>query len=327
MRHKRVIGAGRLADMWASSSMYFVDGDNGNSSNRGLYVDEAVTLISTAVNNCNNAGYRDATIYVRPRSTSTGNQTYYVDNVTIPIGLAGLSVIGAGSNPKRPYMGIDVKAASTTSHLVNVKAPHVTLEGLRLAGTGQNATDDVAIVYAYNYGNGSGAPYGLCIRGCRLDNAKLGAAVRMDSPVGVVIEDCSFHDNAKSIYTTLSEMSGAAFGPRVENCDFGGAAAGRDVDILISQGGLGNTTGADHWLIKWCDFTDDLPAKGANNRFIKIANADVGHIAFCTFPVSPGANHIDTYGAAGTTCVIPTTWTMAGCYGPEDIDQIHPQSA
>jgi hypothetical protein len=146
----------------------------------------------------------------------------------------------------------------------------------------------------------------------------------MDSPVGVLIEDCSFHDNAVSIYSTLSEMSGAAFGPRVENCDFGGAVASRDMDIYVSQGGLGNTTGADHWLIVRCNFLDGLPAKGSNNRFVKIANADMGHLAFCTFPVDPGANHIDTFGASGNQCIIPTTWTMAGCFGSSDADPIHP---
>jgi hypothetical protein len=324
MKLKRMIGAGRLSDMWAADRMYFVDGDNGNVSNTGLgYPEYALTLPSAAVNAANSAGYRDAVIYIRPRSTATGNQTYYIDNITIPIGLAGLSMIGAGSNPKRPYMGVDIKASASTSHVVNVKAPHVTLEGMRLAGTGQNATDAVAIVNAYNYGNSSGAPYGLTIRGCRLDNAKTGGAVRMDSPVGVLIEDCSFHDNVKGIYSTLSEMSGASFGPRVENCDFGGAVATRGVDIYVSQGGLGNTTGADSWLIVRCNFLDGLP-NGGDNRFIKIANGDMGHIAFCSFPVDPGANMIDTFGAAGSQCILPTTWTMAGCYGSSDADPIHP---
>jgi hypothetical protein len=316
-------------EIWTAtttSEIQFVDGDNGSNGNAGWSPKKAVASITQAVTNV--TGKAAAVIYVRPKANTTdSNQSYYVDNVTIPITVPGLSIIGAGSNPSRPYFGVDIKANTSTSVLFDVLASGVTLEGMRLAGTGQNATDGIAIVRAINYGTSSGSPYGLCIRGCRLDNARTGGAINMDSPVGVLIEDCSFHDCAVGITSNQGQMSSAAFGPRIENCDFGGAAASRDMDIYISQAGKGNTTGGDHYLIYRCMFMDDLPAKGDNNRFIKIANADTGMIAYCGFSTSPGANHIDTYGAAGNQCVIPTTWKMVGCFGGGDADPIHPAEA
>lgn len=309
-----------------TAEIQFVDGDYGSDGNAGWSPKKAVSSITQAITNI--GAKSSSIIYVRPRAnTTSSNQTYYVDNVTIPVTMPGLAIVGAGSNPSRPYLGVDIKANTSTSALFNVKASHVTLEGMRLAGTGQNATDGVAIVYAYNYGNSSGSPYGLTVRGCRIDNAKTGGGIRMDSPVGVLIENCSFHDCAVGIYSTLSEMAGAAFGPVVQNCDFGGAVAARDMDIYVSQGGLGNTVGHDHFVIKWCNFGDGLPAKGGNNRFIKIANGDTGQIIWCTFPVDPGANMIDTFGASGTQCIIPTSWTMSGCWGSSDADPIHPAAA
>lgn len=330
VKYYRNAGVLSPREAWTStttSQIQFVDGDYGADGNAGWSPKQAVASITQAVTNC--VGKYNSVIYVRPKSSATSAQSYYTDNVTIPITVMGLSIIGAGSNPSRPYLGVDIKASTTTSHLFTVKAGAVTLEGMRLTGTGQNATDGISIIRAPNYGNSTGSPYGLTLRGLRLDNAKSGAAVYLDSPVGVLIEDCSFHDCVYGIYSVLLQMSGAAFGPRVENCDFGGAAATRDCDVYVSQGGLGNTTGHDHFLIKSCTFQDDLPAKsgGAHNRFIKIANADMGMIAYSGFSISPGANHIDTYGAAGNQCIIPTTWKMVGCFGGGDADPIHPAEA
>ena len=324
------IGAGTLADIWNSGAVYFVDGDNGSAGNVGLDPSSAVALPSTAVNMANSVGARGASVYIRPRSTAASAQTYYVDNIVIPLSLPGLSVIGAGSNPIRPYLGVDIKSNNVDNPVVNVKAVGVLLQGMRLAGTGQTAATTSYIVKAVaDSANGLYAS-GLAIRYCQFGNARAGGAVYLNSPASVAIEGCLFHECLVGISTVQSYASYADWGLYVVDCDFGGRTTVRSMDIYLSQGGIGNSVvGSTNNGIIRCNFHDGLPANTAitGPRFISIINADMGEIIDCRFPVDPGANHITTFGVAGSQCIIPATWGVMGCRGTSDLDFIHPLAA
>jgi len=303
-------------ELWSvgtTSEIQYVDGDYGANAatNQGWHPTRAVSSITQAVTNV--TGFRTAVIYVRPRSVATSAQTYYTDNITIPLTTPGLSIIGAGSNPVRPFMGVALKVTTSTSALITILASDVHLEGMRLAGTGQNATDGISIIDALASA-GSGAT-GTQIVNCRLDNAKTGGAINIDSPNHFEIVGCSFDECAVGITTVASTGSYASRGLKVIDCDFGGRNTVRDMDIYISQTGSGNaTTGMTGYEILNCRFLDALPAKGGNNRYIKIANGDCGMIAGCYFACSTGGSNSTEFGSSGTQCIVPTTWFMAGCY-------------
>lgn len=295
-----------------TSEIQFVDGDYGANSQAGWTPKKAVASITQAVTNV--TGKRQAVIYVRPKGNSTtSGQTYYTDNVTVPLTTPNLAIIGAGSTPARPFLGVDIKATTSTSPLFTINGSGCVLEGMRLAGTGQNATDGIAIVYAINSATSNGA-VGLQIRNCRLDNAKTGGAVTMDSPNHVEIIGCSFDECAVGITTLMSYGGVASRGLKIIDCDFGGRASTRDMDIYISQSGAGNAAGVAGYEILRCRFLDGLPAKGSNNRFIKIANGDVGMIGGCYFADNTGAGNATLFGASGTLCVVPTSWVYADCW-------------
>jgi hypothetical protein len=315
-------------EIWTAtttSEIQFVDGDYGSNGNAGWSPKKAVASITQAVTNVTTK--RQAVIYVRPKGNSTtSGQSYYTDNVTVPLTTPNLAIIGAGASSARPFLGVDIKATTSTSPVITVNGSGLYLEGMRLAGTGQNATDGIAIILGVSSASAAGCT-GLQIVNCRLDNAKTGGAISLDSPNHVEVVGCSFDECAVGITTVLSYGGVASRGFKIMDCDFGGRNSTRDMDIYISQSGTGAGNSIAGYEIYKCRFLDELPAKGGNNKFIKIANGDQGLISFCSFPVNPGANHIDTFGAAGNQCVIPTTWKMVSCRGTSDLDFIHPEAA
>ena len=311
------IGAGTLADMWNSGQVYFIDGDNGDSGQTGLGPANSVAKPSTAIAMANSVAARGSTFYVRPRTTSNSAQIYYADNISIPLSLPGISIIGAGANPMRPYMGVDIKASNTADPVVNVKAEGVLLQGLRLAGTGQDASATSYIVKAVADSANGLYCSGLTIRGVQFGNARQGGAVYLNSPASVQIEGCLFHECLTGISTSQSYASYADWGLHVKDCTFGGRSTVRAVDILMSQGGLGNSTvGSTHNIILRCLFTDDVPSNsaGSNQRYIKIINADMGMIKDCGFGTQLNSGVADAFGAAGNRCIVPTTWVMLNCW-------------
>jgi hypothetical protein len=314
-----VIGGMNRQDIWSAGkngNIRFVDGDYGGSlstqGNSGTSPRQAVTSITKAIDSISG---RNAVIYVRPKGTAASAQTYYTDSITIPITKAGLSIIGAGANSIRPFLGVDVKAttAGIGLPLITNKAAGVHLEGMRLAGTGQSAL--IPIISAITSATSNGA-VGLQIRNCRLDNAKTGGAIVMDSPNHTEIVGCSFDECATSIISYMSYGGVASRGLKIIDCDFGGRVATRNTDIYISQSGTGSGAGVAGYEIKDCRFLDGIPtlASGApysvDPRFIRVANGDVGLISGCMFACLDTA----TFGATGDTAVFPATWFIVGSF-------------
>ncbi len=294
------IGGGRLSDIFNSENIFFVDGDNGNAGNTGLSPDDSVALPSTAIG----LSTRGGIVYVRPRTTTGSAQTYYVDNITMPVTKPNLQLIGCGADVSNPYMGVDVKASVVTTAVVTVNGAGCLVEGMRLAGTGQTA-DVVSILDISNNGTTTRG-YGATIRGCRFANSKghlinTGAAVAIDTAIFTKIEDCKFSDNLASI--TARSVYAAIQGLSITDCDFGGMIlTGRDVDVFI----VGD---AEQVLIQRCNFNDGLPNHGVVSRFISIQTA-YGLMADCNFAVS-GANCTGFFGADGSKGIIPTTILMS----------------
>lgn len=295
-----VIGGINRSEIWATgpnAEIQFVDGDFGVGAD-GVAPKRAVNTITKAVNNITGRG---ATIYVRPRGTAAGVQTYYADNITIPVAKSNMKILGAGADLDNPYYGVDVKASTVSSPVITIQAPGVVLEGIRLAGTGQDAA--VSIVYAADNAS-TVITAGLTIRNCRFGNARghgaAAAAVYLNSSWMNKIENCIFTDCLTGI-AALTTSGGITQGLKIKDCEFSGLAANRDVDIYISGGSTSNGL-----LIKGCDFNVALPAHadGSIKLFIDIVNAISGMICDCNFAVS-AANADGLLGAAGTGGVVP----------------------
>jgi uncharacterized protein YjbI with pentapeptide repeats len=295
------IGGSRLVDIWNSENIFFVDGDNGSAGSAGKDPSDANTLISTVVNS--GACIRGASIYIKPRMTVASAQTYYVDNITLPVTKPNISLLGAGADADNPYLGVDIKASTVTSAVVTVNGAGDLIEGMRLAGTGQ--TDNVVSILDISNNGTTTRAYGATVRGCRFANSKghlinTGAAIAIDTAIFTKIENCKFSDNLASI--TARSVYAAIQGLSITDCDFGGMVlTGRDVDVFIVGDG-------EQVKIQRCNFNDGLPNHGIVSRFISIQTA-YGLMADCNFAVS-GANCTGYFGADGTKGVIPATILM-----------------
>jgi hypothetical protein len=295
---------GYRAEMFQAGNIFFVDGDNGSSGNMGSTPDDALALPSQAVSYATRGGI----VYIRPRSTVASAQSYYIDNITLPLTKPGMQLLGCG-DIYNPYMGVDIKALAPGSPVLTVYGSAVQLEGIRFAGTGQTA-DTASIVDVSNNGTTTRA-YGLTVRGCRFANGKghlisAGAAISIDTIIGVKIQDCIFSDNLAGI--TGRTNYAAVNGFHVTGCIFEGTPAGRDIDIWITGTGRGV-------LIDGCKFIDGLPNHGVNNRFIITDTSGItGMLSNCNFAMT-GATMDSLIGTAGADAVISTGIFIVNCHG------------
>jgi hypothetical protein len=299
-----VLGGGGLAGTFNEGNIAFADGDFGSADNVGSDPSQAVALPSTAVGKV----VRNGIVYVRPRNTVASAQTYYADNITIPLTKPGMSILGCGANAVRPFMGVAIKASTVTSPVITVQGSDAHIEGMRLAGTGQTA--GYAIVYAHASLTSNG-PVGLHIVNCRLDNAKTGGAITLDSPNHTEIVGCSFDECAIGVISILSYGGVASRGLKIMDCDFGGRIATRTVDIYLSQSGTGSGAGVAGYEIRGCRFLDLGTLAGAYSpRMIYIVNGDIGLISDCVFSTAVAG----TFGATGDQCIFPATWHIVNCH-------------
>ncbi len=310
-----VIGGVNRSEIWGTgpyAEIQFVDGDFGVGAD-GTAPKRAVNTITKAVNNIT---YRNGTIYVRPRGTAAGAQTYYTDNVTIPLTKGGMKILGAGADLVSPYYGVDIKISTASSPVFTINAPGVLLEGMRIAGTGADAT--VSCVYAAD-DTSTSITAGLVIRKCRFGNGRghgaAAAAVYLNSSWMNTVEDCLFNDCLTSI-AALTTSGGITQGLRIIHNEFSGQAANRDCDVYVSGGSTSNGL-----VIHGNIFNDALPAHGDGTitRFIDIVNAITGIVSDNYFAVDVD-NGTGLFGATGSNGVIPATVLFVGNYGEANTD-------
>lgn len=297
-------------------NVVFVDGDNGLAGNTGLEPTAAMNSLTNAVSKV----VRNGVIYIRPKQTVASAQSYYTDNVVIPLTKPGLKILGCGSNEDNPYGGgPEIKGSATTSAVITVRAQGITIEGLRLAGTGLDAT--VSTVSAVD-NTSTYITTGLTIRNCRFGNGRghsaEAAAVFLNSSWFNTIEKCVFNDCLTGV-SAFTNSGGITNNLRIIDCEFSGVTTNRTVDIYVSGGSTSNGL-----TIKGCLFNDGLPAHadGTVSRFIYIVNAITGSISQCWFAVDvdAAAGTEKTFGASGTGAVIPTTVLITDCHGEIDTE-------
>ena len=298
------LGMGRLLDMFNSGNIFFVDGDGGSASKTGSTPGDPVALPSTAVG----LAARNATVYVKPKTTSASAQAYYQDNITIPLTKPNISIVGAGNTGSNS--GVQIKPLDVATHLVEVKGAGLTLENMRLTLNGGTADLKMSIVHAVNE-TGVATPAGLTIRGCRFEGDKsvpsITSSTDMCSSIALgTVNYCTIEDNV--FYSChggiVGQLSTASFhNVVVQRNIFSGAPANRCVDIWMNVALAGV-------MILNNVFADGLPTHaGATiaNYFLYLADAGTGIIAGNYF-----ATATNSFGAAGSEARFPDTFFSAG---------------
>jgi hypothetical protein len=309
-----MVGASRLADMWSDGNIWFVNGDvttNGDGKQPG----SPVSLISTAVG----LASKNSTIYVKPRTTTASAQTYYADNITIPVTKPGISIIGCG-NTTGASSGVQLKPSSVGDHLITVNGAGALFENMRLTLTGGTADADKCIISAIRSATVSNVVADLTVRYCRFENDKSHpsysgtnavAAIGLGSANYVTIEHNTFSQCLGSI--TSQETNGVTRDLTIRGNIFGGLPASRDVDIWLSLGATYNINILDNV------FSDGVPAHsgGGVGAFIKIEGATAVGLIANNFFASTAASGATGWGAAGTEIVVPTTFFFSGNFAAD----------
>jgi hypothetical protein len=291
--------------IFASGNIFFVDGDLGgaSASQTGLNPSEAVSIPSEAVAKAARGGV----IYVRPKTTAASAQSYYLDNITVPITLPNLSILGCGADQDRPYLGPAIKTtvAGLATPVLTVKASAFVTEGMEWTGTSQSG--DVSVIYASNDGT-LALSSGLTVRNCTIRNVKghaigTGGGIHLETPIFCKVQNVLFKDNLASIVfrSTYAAINSLV----IERCIFDGVATGRDVDIFS------NADAGYGLVIDQCKFNDALPNHGVINRFISLAAGIYGIVSNCSFAYG-NATGDGLLAAAGALGVIPTTVLSVG---------------
>jgi hypothetical protein len=312
-------GVGRLADMFAADNIFFVDGVLGDSANDGKSPGSGHALDS--ITNAISAASKDAVIYVKPQTTIASAQTYYRDNITIPLTKPNLSIIGCGAGGANPnsYTGVQLKvsAATTTGNLITVNGGGAYLENMRLTGNAMTGTG--AIVMANT--SATSQPGGLHVRGCLFEapvavgtvypTYLLGGCIALGSCNYSLIEGNFFYNCLGSIHS--SSTYGTQGRVEIRGNSFVGAPGSRDLDIHLRPGAstYGSWVAINHNI-----FGDGLPTGGSTNLFIKIVGTGSGHLMGNYFASTAAATE---YGSDGTDCIIPTTYFFAGNYNEDGL--------
>lgn len=272
-------GVNRLAEIFQSGNIWFVDNVNGSSSYTGKRPDWAVDLPSTAVGKASKGGI----IYVKPSPPDAVGLTWIRDSIDISAAKSNISIIGAGGEMDE-MAGVSLRptAAGVGDHLIDVLGAGLRLENLRLTMNGGTAASGKNIVNAIcTYSGGWTAfPVGLhivnCVFGDDVNHPSVGptptGSVTLGSASFTTIEGCTFYNCLGGV--TIHSLVMSPYNIKILNNVFSGDTTRRDGDIIISI----NSGDSNGIIIHGNIFADGLPAHsgGETLRFIKFPYVTAG---------------------------------------------------
>ena len=300
------IGGSRIFEVWNSNNIFFVDGDGGMSINDGLSPESAVTKPSEAIALAQSRG---PVIYVKPRTTSASAQTYYTDDIVIPLTLPNTSIIGAGfQGCTNSFSGVQIGPTTVGGHLIDVLGAGANIENMRLTLRSGTADAAKSIIHAVATTSQTAKPSGLTVRYCRFSSDKSHpgytstdaiACIGLGSASQVIIEGNVFYDVLGGI--SYQNTSGTANDIQITGNKFCGPVADRDCDILLN---ISDSSGV---MIVNNVFSDGKPAHsgGSFTKFVYLAGGTTGVMAGNYFSTGTENSIADS---TGTDCVIPTTF-------------------
>lgn len=276
--------------------VWYADGDNGDDGYSGRGPADSKASISAAIT----AAAAQDIIYVRPRlpvATDMTDPTPYAENLVIPVAKYGLSIIGAGNNPRNPFYS-QVKP-DTAGFGVKIQAVSTLIENLDF----NKGTSSTGLIYFSGDVNTTDMGWGSLIANCHLRNASsaANASVMMYGGSYNTIYNCDF----EACHTGVVIQSGGTYpirSLRIEDCRFKGANEAAVAGENIKD--IGAACIVYELEILRCYF-ERLPT----GKFINLTANTYGLIADCQF----GDADVTCW-TSGKDINIPTTVFISGCY-------------
>lgn len=279
------------------NNVWYVDGDNGNTAYSGRGPADAKALISQAITAA--AAAQDI-IYVRPRlpvQTDMTDPTPYEENLTIPVAKWGMSIIGAGNNPRNPFY-TQVKA-NAAGFGVKIQAVSTLIENLDF----NRGSATTGMIYFSGDNNTTDMGWGSLISHCHLRNANsaANAAVMMYGGSYNTLYDIDF----EACHTGVVVQSGGTYpirSLRLEDLRFKGANEAAVGGCNIKD--VGVSCIVYELEVLHCTF-ERLPT----GKYVNLTANTYGVMADCYF----GDNGV-VWATSGQDVNVPTTFFISGCY-------------
>jgi hypothetical protein len=213
------------------NEVWYADGTNGSTDFSGRGPSQAKASISQ----CITASSAEDIIYVRPLlpiQTDMTDPTPYAENLVIPVEKWGLSIIGAGNNPRNPFY-TQVKANSA-GYGVEIKAVSTKIENLDF----NKGSATTGMIYLNGDNNTTAMAWGTLIQHCHIRNANSASnpGIKTYSGSYSTVYDCDF----EACHTGMYISSGGTYplrSLRIEDCRFKGSNASAVAGSNLSDGG------------------------------------------------------------------------------------------
>ncbi len=302
-----------------NGNVWYVDASQATgSSGDGTTWTEAFLTIAEAIT----AASRLDVIYIAAKdiTDATGDPANYTENLTIPLALDGLALVGISRGRTQGGLPQCKVGATTTQALLRIRAP-----GCLIANLGFNGAGATGGGILLDDDNSTKAAFGTSIVNCHfkncngpdVDDAKEGGAIQWTAEGNawqVSILGCRFYKNAGGI-VLIGTTNTRPQDVLIEDCDFTGMAANVDCDIW---GAGGSGFGSVH--VNRCTF-GQLPELAVNvTLYYDFTGSLNGSISNCTFGclVNNTAASTITFGTGGSGGKTPATMNIANCYGASD---------
>lgn len=296
-------------------NVYFVDGDK-STGGAGKTWEDAFGE-SDFNGNISSLGVSAGdVVYVAGRTMAATNTDPISYTTNLVVNVPQVSIIGVSRGRTQGGLPQLKVGATTTSPIVEIKAPGVLIANIGINGDGATGggiklTDD---------GGTTSAAFGWSILGCHFKNcvgttatdSRTGGAVMIGSNGGAwqgLLAGSKFYKNVGD-FVLMGTSSSIPQDITIEDCIFSGPAANVDCNIYAAGDGINGL------IIKDCEFPA-MPAIGSGSiaRYFDLTGC-VGMISGCRFAsiVSPTGSEV-TFAAAGTGGKLPAAMHIVDCFG------------
>jgi len=298
-------------------NVWYVDGDKSSNGGGGSWEDAfSETQFNGNLSSISPAIAAGDVFFVAGRTMAATDTDPISYTANLVVNVPQVSIIGVSRGRTQGGLPQLKVGATTTSPIIETKAPGVMIANLGINGAGATGggillTDD---------GGSTAAAFGWSVLGCHFKNcvgtdstdAETGGAIQWGSGGGAwqgLVSGCRFYKNTGDI--TLPDSANTI--PQdivVENCEFSGPAANTDCNVYAGTGGINGL------VIRDCTFSA-MPniTSGETKRYVSLVDS-VGIIANCYFAsITAPTSAAGTFASNGSLGIVADTMFVSHCFG------------